>query len=70
MQTRLELLTPGIINIFESEGWKCYVADIEGQCQVTVVKGGQPFERTFPWPSTNRELTPHLFAWRDALKGI
>ncbi len=67
--TPLELLTPGIKNIFEPLGFRCHVYDFDGKCQVALYKGEFSEVRAFPWPSTNVELATPLLAWRDELKG-
>jgi hypothetical protein len=69
MPTNLELLTPGIRNIFNEAGYKCYVTEEAGQCKVTVIKGDFAATRLLLWPATNRDLSMPLLAWRDELRG-
>jgi hypothetical protein len=67
MPSNLELLAPGIRNIFNERGFKCYVTEEAGQCKVLVTRGDFSASKLFLWPSTNRDLSIPLFAWRDEL---
>ena len=67
MTPELTRLLPGIARCFAP--WKTNVTEVNGQIQITVIKDGIPETKLFPFPSTNKDLSIPLRAWRVLLEG-
>ena len=67
MNPDLPRLTPGIANVFSDAGFLTNVTEVNFQLSITVSKGDYSETRAFDYPSTNRDLSIPLQAWKAQL---
>lgn len=64
----IDQVRPGIVALFGRKGYAASVtAEAGGKLKISLARGDFRETRSFPVPSTNKELSPLLLQWVEEL---